>query len=619
MKVCSIRPILFFASILALATAAARADEAISVTVDATGIQQKLLHTRLVIPVKPGPLTVYYPKWIPGEHGPDGPIGNLTGLKFEADGKTIPWQRDLLDVFTFHVEIPPGVTHLNASYDYIEPDGGSATDKLLVLEWNEVVLYPAGVPAEKLTYEAKLLIPDGWKFGTALPVENQSGNQVSFKPISLDLLVDSPVIAGEFYRAIDLTPPGEPVHHEIDMVGDSEAALHISPENQKQMINLVAESGKLFGARHYRDYHFLLTLSDHVAHFGLEHHESNDSRLPERALLLPGSGMSLGGLLAHEFVHSWSGKFRRPADLTTPDFEQPMKTDLLWGYEGMTDYFGPMLAARSGLWTADQYHDHLAGIAATLGPGRPGRTWRPLLDTAVGEAGLGFGRGGWLNWRRGTDYYDEGDLLWLEVATIIHRESGGKKSVDDFCQAFYGGPNHGPEVKTYTFDELVSALNGIAPFDWAAFFHQRLNSTSAEAPVGGIENGGWKVVFNGEPPKSEGRRGGPGEIYSIGLQVGNDGVVSDSIVGSPAFEAGISSQMKIIGVNGRLYTQELLSDAIKAAKDTSQPITLLVVVDDYFRTCTINYHGGPRYPHLVRDDTRPDYLDELIKPRATSQ
>ena len=615
-----VRSLVFLASVLALAASAALAEGAILVTVDATKTQQKLLHTHLVMPVKSGPLTLYYPKWIPGEHGPDGPIASVTGLKFEAEGKTIPWERDLLDVFTFHLEIPRGISHLDASFDVIEPDGGSATDKLMVLEWNEVVLYPADVPAEKLTYEAKLVMPEGWKFGTALPLENEAGKQISFKPISLDLLVDSPVITGEFYRSIDLTPPGEPIHHEIDIAADSADALNMSPENQKQMINLVAESGKLFGARHYRDYHFLLALSDHVAHFGLEHHESNNSRLPERTLLLPSSGMSLGGLLAHEFVHSWNGKFRRPADLTVPYYEQPMKTDLLWGYEGLTDYLGPMLAARSGLWTPDQYHEYLASIAAMLGPGRPGRTWRPLLDTAVAVAGGGGGafRGGWMNWRRGADYYEEGDLLWLEVATIIHRESGGKKSIDDFCQEFHGGPNHGPEVKTYTFDDLVKTLNAFAPFDWATFFHSRLNSTSAEAPVGGIENGGLKVTFNDKPAKLEGRRGNVGEVYSIGLQVGGDGMVTDSIVGSPAFEAGISSQMKIIGVNGRVYTQELLSDAVKSAKDTSKPITLLVVVDDYFRTCTITYHDGARYPHLVRDGERPDYLDELIKPQAAS-
>jgi predicted metalloprotease with PDZ domain len=619
MQLCRVRG-LALTSILAsffLLTVGNSFGEGISLTVDATKTKNKILHAHLVMPVKPGPLTLYYPKWIPGEHGPDGPITSLTGLKFEANGKTIPWVRDLLDVFTFHVEIPQGVNRLEASYDFIEPDGNSATDKLMVLEWNQVVLYPADTPAEKLNYEAKLELPEGWKFGTSLPIQNESGNHVTFKPISLDMLVDSPVMAGQYYRAIDLTPPGESIHHEIDMVADSEIALNMSPENQKEMTNLVAESGKLFGARHYRDYHFLLALSDHVAHFGLEHHENNDSRLPERTLLLPSSGMSLGGLLAHEFAHSWNGKYRRPADLTVPYYEEPMKTDLLWGYEGLTDYAGPLLAARSGLWTPEQYREYLAGIAAQLGPGRPGRTWRPLLDTAIGEPGLAFARG-WMNWRRGTDYYDEGDLLWLEVATIIHHESQGKKSIDDFCHAFHGGANNGPEVKTYTFDQLMSDLNAIAPYDWAKFFHTRLNSTAPESPVGGIENGGWKVEFNGTPSKLEGRRN-PGEIYSIGLQVAGDGTIGDVIVGSPAFEAGVSSGMKLVGVNGRVFTQELLLDAVKASTDASKPVTLLVVVDDYFRTCTVNYRGGPRYPHLVRNDKDPDYLDDLIKPQAAGQ
>jgi predicted metalloprotease with PDZ domain len=618
-----LRSLLSLAFVLVITASFAFAAETISLTVDATKTRQKLLRSHEVIPVKPGPFTVYYPKWIPGEHGPDGPISSVTGLKFEAGGKTIPWKRDLFDVFTFHLDIPAGVTQLNASFDFIEAEGYSATDKLTVLEWNEVVLYPAGILAQDLSYEAKLLLPEGWKFGTPLPIENQSGSQVSFKPISLDLLVDSPVIAGEFYRAIDITPPGEPIHHELDLVADSADALNLSPANQKQMTNLVAESGKLFGARHYRDYHFLLTLSDHVAHFGLEHHESNDSRLPERVLISPGAGMSLGGLLAHEFVHSWNGKFRRPADLAVAYYQAPMEDDLLWGYEGLTDYLGPMLAARSGLWTPEEYHEYLASIAASLGPGRPGRTWRPLLDTAAGlNTGGGPGGGGgrgWFNWRRGGDYYDEGDLLWLEVATIIHRESHGQKSIDDFCQAFHGGANNGPEVKTYTFDQLVAALNAIAPFDWATFFNTRLDSTAPEAPTGGIENGGWKVTFDGEPSKLTGRRGTPSDIYSIGLQLGADGSVGDSIVGSPAFEAGVSSGMKVIGVNGRVYTHELLEDAIKDAKDSSQTISLLVVNDDYINTSTVNYHGGARYPHLVRDDQKPDYLDDLIKAKAAGK
>ncbi|MGC1461981.1 MAG: M61 family peptidase [Terracidiphilus sp.] len=612
---------LCFLAMTIMGAPAVLAGESIPLTVDATKTQQKILYVHEVIPVEPGPLTLYYPKWIPGEHGPDGPITGVTGLKFEADGKTIPWQRDLKDVFTFHLEIPAGVSHLDAKFDFIEPEGYSATDKLTVLEWNYVILYPAGTPAQQLSYSAKILLPDGWKFGTSLPIEDQSGNQVSFKPISLDMLVDSPIIAGEYYRAIDITPPGEPIHHELDMAADSEAALNMSPEIQKGMVNLVAETAELFGTRHYRDYHFLLALSDHVAHFGLEHHESNDSRLPERVLLTPTSGMPVGGLLAHEFVHSWNGKFRRPADLTVPYYEEPMEADLLWGYEGLTDYLGPMLAARSGLWTPEQYREYLASISAMLGPGRPGRTWRPLLDTASGEPGLSSERGGgWLNWRRGTDYYDEGDLIWLEVATIIHRESHGHKSIDDFCQAFHGGPNNGAEVKTYKFDELMSALNAIVPFDWAGFFRSKLDSTSAEAPMGGIENGGWKLEFNSEPPKSEGRRDArSGDVYSIGLQLGSDGSVGDALVGGPAFEAGLSSGMKVIGVNGRVYTQAVLDDAVKGSKDSTQPITLLAVDDDYIRTFNINYHGGERHPHLVEVSGQPDYLDELIKPRAAGK
>ncbi len=591
--------------------------QSISLTVDTTQTPQKILHVHETLPVHAGALTLYYPKWIPGNHGPTGPIANLTGLKFEANGQTIPWRRDLLDVYTFHVDVPEGTTELHAAYDYLEPDGGSATDKLLVLEWNEVALYPAGTPAQQLTYDARLILPEGWQFGSSLPVASRAGNEVTFKPISFDMLVDSPVIEGQYYRAIDITPPGEPIHHEIDLAADSEAALAMPPAIQQGLTNLVAEAGRLFGTRHYRDYHFLLALSDHVQHFGLEHHESNDSRLPERTLIEPDGAFVVGSLLPHEYVHSWNGKFRRPADLTTPYYEQPEETDLLWGYEGLTDYLGPMLAARSGLWTPQEYRDFLASIAASLGPGRPGRTWRPLLDTAVGEPGLGFARG-WMSWRRGTDYYDEGDLMWLEVATIIHQTTNGQKSIDDFCHAFHGGPNNGPEVKTYTFDQLVDTLNSVAPYDWAAFFHQRLDSTSPTPPLGGIENGGWKFVMNAEPMRLPGRRGGFGEAYSIGLQIAPDGTIADSIVGSPAYKAGVTSGMKLVGVNGRVYTHDDLEDAIASAKDSTQPIALMVIIDDYYQTFNVDYHGGDRYPHLVRDDSKADYLDELIKPHATT-
>jgi len=606
-------------ALLAAPLAVAQSSQTIALTVDATQSPRKILRAHLVIPVQPGALTLYFPKWIPGGHGPQGPITGLTGLKFEAGGKTIPWLRDTLDVFTFHLDVPAGATQLDAHYDVIEPEGISATDKLMVLEWNEALLYPAGTPSAQLTYQATLELPEGWKYGTALPVAGESGNRISFKPISLEHLVDSPVIAGQYYRAIDLTPPGEPIHHEIDMVADAEADLAMSPEIQKDMTNLVAESGKLFGARHYRDYHFLFTLSDHVMHFGLEHHESNDSRLPERTLIGPDAGVLLGALLPHEFVHSWNGKFRRPADLATPDFEKPMQDDLLWGYEGLTEYLGPLLAVRSGLFTPEQYREYLANAAAMLGPGRPGRTWRPLQDTATAVAGFGYGGAGWTNWRRTTDYYDEGNLMWLEVATIIHSVTNGQKSIDDFCHAFHGGANNGPEVKTYTFDSLVDTLNGVAPYDWGAFFRKHLDSTSPDMPDMGLVNAGWKVEFNDKPLHLPGRHGVTSDLYSIGLQLGADGTVVDSVVGGAAFEAGISPAMKVVGVNGRVYTPDLLEDAIKAAKDSSAPITLLVVDDDYYRTATIEYHGGERYPHLVRDDSKPDYLSELSKPRAGGQ
>jgi predicted metalloprotease with PDZ domain len=598
----------------------AQSPSPITITVDTTHSPEKILHISEVIPVHPGPLTLYYPKWIPGEHAPTGPITSLTGLHFSADNKDISWQRDLLDVYTFHVDVPEGVTKLDAAFDFIEAEGYSATDKLLVLEWNQVALYPAGVPSAQLTYVPTLILPDGWKYGTSLPVENDSGNRVSFKPISFNLLVDSPVIEGQYFRVVDLTPPGEPIHHELDLAADSEAALAIPPNIQKALINLVAQSGILFGARHYRDYHFLLALSDHVAHFGLEHHESNDSRLPERTFLSPGGAFMVGRLLPHEFVHSWNGKFRRPADLTTPDFEKPMETDMLWGYEGLTDYLGPMLAARSGLWTPEEYREFLATTAASLGPGRPGRTWRPLVDTASGEpmSGPGGGLHGWLNWRRGVDYYDEGDLMWLEVATIIHQVTHGQKSIDDFCHAFHGGANNGPETKTYTFDQLVATLNSVAPYDWAGFLHQHLDSKSPNAPIGGIENSGWKLTYSAEPIGLPGRPGNAGDVYSIGLQLNEEGLVTDSIVDSPAFNAGISSEMKVIGVNGRLYTHDLLQDAIKDTKDSPQPISLTYVDDDYIHTATIDYHGGIRYPHLTRDESKPDYLDELIKAHARS-
>ena len=614
-------PILFlYLAVVGVATLLAQSSVTINLTVDATRAPEKILHTRMVMPVKSGPLTLYYPKWIPGEHQPAGPVTNVAGLKFSANGKTIPWRRDLLDAFTFHLDVPPGAENLEVEFDYVESSVDSVSDKLVIVAWNPDVLYPAGIPAEKITFNPTLRLPSGWKFGTPLPVQTAAGDEVTFKPVSLISLVDSPVIAGEYFRAVDVTPPDEPIHHEIDLVADSAAALEMTPEMQKGFTNMVAESGKLFGTRHYRDYHFLLTLSDHVVHFGLEHHECNDSRTGERSLLTPDGRREVAGLLGHEFVHSWNGKFRRPADLSTPLYESPMKTDLLWVYEGLTSYLGPLLAARSGLWTPEQYREDLATTAADMGPGRPGRTWRPVQDTADAISGETYGHGGWANWHRSVDYYPEGDLIWLEVATLIHDQTHGQKSFEDFARAFYGGPNQGPDLKTYTFDELVHALQTVAPYDWAAYFHDRLTSTSPEAPVGGIEAGGWKVDYTDKPPESHeggGRfAGGVNALYSLGLRLGTDGNVQDSLVGGPAHLAGITQGMRVVAVNDRAYTPDLLHDALKASTKNDQPTRFLVLGDDYYKTCSVNYHGGERYPHLARVEGKPDLLDDIAKPLA---
>ncbi len=610
------------AALLESAPAFAGPEQTISLRVDATQAPEKILRIHMIIPAAPGPLTLYYPKWIQGVHAPVGPISNLTGLKISANGKPLPWKRDALDVFTFHVDVPPGAKQAEVSFDYLESGGpaGSATAKLLDLNWYPVLLYPAGAPSSQIVFKPTLQLPPGWKFGTALPVENQSATEIAFEPVALDRLLDSPVIAGEYYRVLDLTPSGEPIHHEIDIVADSEAALAMSPEVQKGLTNVVAETGKLFGSRHYRQYHFLLTLSDHTPHFGVEHHESNDSRLPERVLLSPGAAREVGGLLAHEFAHSWSGKFRRPKGLSTPDFQTPLQTELLWVYEGNTSYLGDLLAERSGLWTADDYRQALASYAANLGPGRPGRSWRPVLDTAVAIPGMFTGgpdMGGWASWRRGMDYYEEGELLWLEAATVIHDQSHGQKSLEDFFHIFYGGPNNGPVLKPYTFDELMQTLNQVVKYDWAGFWNSRLNSTSPEPPAGGIEASGWKLAFTSEPTLP-GRisRGISDSTFTIGLNLNKEGVVSDAIFGGPAFKAGLAPGMKVAGVNGRVFTPEILDDAIKASKNTARPVELLVIVNDYYKTCAIDYHGGERYPHLIRIPDKPDYLDELLKPEA---
>jgi predicted metalloprotease with PDZ domain len=581
-----------------------------------------MIHAQLRIPAKPGTLTLYYPKWIPGEHGPTGPITDLTGLKFTAAGKTLKWRRDLLDGFTFHVDVPAGENEVTANLDYastasFEPgysSGLSATEKLYIVSWNTLLLYPAGYGSDQLTYNASLRLPPGWKLGTSLRISNQAGSEIHFSPVSLTMLVDGPVLAGEYLKVVPLSTENPPA--ELDLAADSAAALDAPAEVWEHYRNLVKQAGLLFGSRHYRDYHFLLTLSDHVAHFGLEHHESNDSRIDERSLIEEDGRKDTAGLLPHEYVHSWNGKYRRPADLATPDYEQPMQTDLLWVYEGLTSYLGDVLSARSGERSQSLARDALAQIAAELDH-RSGRVWRNLQDTADGVPSMQDAPRAWSDYRRPLDYYDEDVLNWLWADVIIRQQTKGAKSLDDFCKLFHGAPSGPPIVKTFNFDDVVNALNQIAPYDWRAFWTERLSNHGPDAPLGGLQGSGWKLVYDEFPSELDRARGADGKNmnarYSLGVTLGNDGVVGDTVEGMIAAKAGIGPGMKIVAVNGRRLTADVWRDAIRASKTGSSPIELIVENTDYFRVVKLDYHGGEKYPHLVRDEAKPDLLTEVYR------
>jgi predicted metalloprotease with PDZ domain len=595
----------------------------ITIAVDASEAPRKVFHAQMTIPAVAGTLTLYYPKWIPGEHGPTGPIQDLAGLKFTASGQTLKWRRDLLDGWTLHVDVPAGASAVNASLDFVSPagqegmftGGPSATDKMTVLSWNTVLLYPAGWSSDELTYQASLRLPEGWKFGTPLPVASQSGAEIKFTPVSLTMLVDSPVIAGEYLRVVPLS---ENPRQEMDIAADHAGDLDAPQDVLEHYKTLTDQALKLFGAQHFRDYHFLYSLSNHVAHFGLEHHESNDSRSSERSLVDTDPRLLASGLLSHEYVHSWNGKYRRPADLATPDYEQPMQDDLLWVYEGLTSYLGDTLSARSGIRTADQFRDNLASMAARLDH-VPGRTWRNLQDTADGVPSMQGAPPQWESWRRTVDYYDEDVLNWLWVDTIIREQTHGQKSMDDFCHLFHGGQSGPPEVKTYTFDDVVNTLNQVATYDWRGFWTERLMNHGPGAPLKGVERSGWRLVYDDTPSElARVRKRELKEVnaeYSVGLLLEESGNIIDTVEGMPAAKAGIGPGMKLMAVNGKRFTADVLSDVLKAAKNSSDPIELLVENADYFRIYKLDYHGGEKYPHLVRDESRPDVLSEIIAPR----
>ncbi len=597
--------------------------KSIKIDLDLADAPRKILHAHLSIPVQPGPVTLEYAQWIPGEHSPTGPIDNFAGIVFTANGQTIPWERDDVDMFAFRLNIPAGVTVVEANVDFLATApaagfsaGASTSPNLAVVAWNEVALYPAGTPAGEIKFTPSVKLPDGWQIGTALAKAGVEGATTHFEDVSLETLVDSPVLAGRFFKEIPLAPEVSPKHF-LDMVGDGPEDVNLSTEEISQFSNLVKETGALYKSRHYDRYHFLFTLSDSVAHFGLEHHQSSDDRVEARNFLDEDLKLINGGLLPHEFTHSWNGKYRRPAGLATPNFQQPMKGELLWVYEGLTEYLGDVLTARSGIWTAEQYREALAVSAAELDH-RPGRTWRDLQDTATAAQTLYSTPSDWDNWRRSVDYYAEGELIWLDVDTTLRKLSGDKVSLNDFAARFLGfGGNTPPEVVPYQFSDIVAGLNAIVPHDWKGFLTQRLNSKSPHAPLDGITNGGYKLEYSDHTNEYgralEAREHGVNAWYSLGIATADE-VIKDVLVDSPAYKAGLGPGMKLIAINGRRATEELLHSAIADAKNSKEPIEIIVENAGYFKVVKIDYHDGERYPHMVRLSETPALLDEILKP-----
>ena len=617
--------ILVIASTAAFAQSQTRSPRPIKISVDATDTARRVLHSQLEIPASPGPLTLYYPKWLPPDHSPDGPIPNLAGLQFSVAGKHIPWRQDSVDMYAFHVDVPAGADAVTVNLDFLLSAPGPAIDfsasgsaKLLILMWSEVLLYPSGFPASNITFNPTLKLPAGWKFSTALPIEHQSENVTAFKPVPLDLLIDSPVQSGPYMKVFQLTPDG-PIRHELDVASEDPTLLNVPPELIESYKRLVAEATALYQSHHYREYHFLLTLSDNVMGLGQEHHESSDDRIPARTFLSPGKRLLEAGLFPHEFTHSWNGQFRRPEGLATPDFQQPMKSDLIWVYEGLTSYLGTILTARSGLWTSAQTRESLATVASTL-EHRPGRNWRSLQNTALAAQVLYFSPTEWTAYRRGTDFYIESVLLWLEADVTIRKLTHGKRSLDNFCGDFFGGPDRKPVISTYTFDDLVSALNKVAPYDWRQFFRERLEQTDPPPVFRGFAEGGWRLVYNDEPNEMiiAGRENGSADFTSsLGLTIKEDGYIQDAVPGLPAYNSGLSPYMKLVGVNGRQFSLDELTQAIQDSKSSAAPITVLASNSGILETHNLDYHGGAAYPHLERVSSANDYLDDILKPLSS--
>jgi predicted metalloprotease with PDZ domain len=609
-----------FALACCFATPLLAQDTPIRIAADLTDAPRKLFHAEIDLPVRPGPLALTAAAWIPGHHALKSGVNDITGIVFTANGTTLPWRRDDVDLYQFHLTIPAGVTTLHAHLDYIA--NIKSTNDLAVLEWEDLMLYPVGVPVRQIAIQPSVIVPAGWGVATSLKAisggdpEHPADGTVHYAATTVETLEDSPVFTGVNFREYPLATAPKPVF--LDVFGDNPEDAVLRPSVIAEFQRLVPEAVAMYSSTHYESYHFLLTLTKNGPYGGLEHHESSDNSLPN-ASLATDDNLAVGGpVLSHEYTHSWNGKYRRPAGLATPDFATPMKGELLWVYEGLTDYLGYVLGTRCGFMTPEQYREYIAGVAARL-DNTSGRQWRSTADTAVAISGL-QGGAAWANWRRSADYYPEGDLLWLDVDTTIRKLTGDTKSLRDFLAIFVAG--HGstpPQIVPYDFDELVRDLNQVVPHDWAAFLRERVYQVQPHANLEGIEQGGWKLVYTDKPTpysKLSLRPGTPSldVWYSLGLAIGADGTISDVRVGGPADKAKLNPGEKLLAVDGHIYTGAGLLAAIRTAKSTTAPIQFIVQNDTLVSPVAIDYHDGERYPSLVRVDGTQDDLDEILKP-----
>jgi predicted metalloprotease with PDZ domain len=594
----------------------------IRLNVDATDIDRHIFKVRETLPVRGGDqLVLLYPQWLPGNHSPSGRVDKLGGFIIRASGTRLEWKRDPVDVFAFHVTVPPAVTALDVEFQYLSPVEGNEgrvvmTPEMLNLQWNAVVLYPAGYFSRQIVFEADVRLPDGWQFATALDAASTNGNTTTFKPVSLETLVDSPIFAGRFFKRVDLQAPGPaPVH--LNVVADRPELLEMKPEQLAAHRSLVDQAYKLYGAHHYDHYDLLLALTEHMGGIGLEHHRSSENGTIPAYFTEWDKNPDARDLLPHEYTHSWNGKFRRPADLWTPNFNVPMQGSLLWVYEGQTQYWGYVLAARSGLWTKQQALDAIA-LTAAVYDHRVGREWRNLEDTTNDPIAAQRRALAWRSWQRSEDYYSEAQLMWFDADTLIRERSHGQHSLDDFARSFFGINDGSYVPATYTFEDVVTALNRVLAYDWNKFLRDHLEGHASGAPLDGITRGGYKLVYTDKPSEyfkaSEDRRKITDLTYSLGMVVGTEGRLTDVLWEGSAFQKGLTVGTQIVAVDGTTYRAERLKDVIRDAAHNRTPIELLTKNGDRYRTVSLDYYEGLRYPHLEKTQESAT-LDQILSPR----